>query len=142
MHGIEELEAQVNSITCPEKGKQLEFCHLIQSPATRKVWDPLISDATTDRKSVVASLNMVHLVSTHAQPQSFLDLFEWTYVHHYFCVNCALVLWDVACSHKCDGFSAPKAVNFRGHGGVPNLSGGRALNEVTKLQLLTYHHPS
>ena len=27
VHGIEVLEQQLNAITCPETGKQLEYCH-------------------------------------------------------------------------------------------------------------------
>ena len=29
MHGIETWEKQVNAVTCPKTGKQLEFRHLI-----------------------------------------------------------------------------------------------------------------
>ena len=43
VHGIESLEAQVNAITFPETGKQIEFRHLIQSRATKKIWDPAMS---------------------------------------------------------------------------------------------------
>ena len=43
VHGIEVLEAQVNFITCPETGNQLEYRHLIQSPANKKVWNPAMS---------------------------------------------------------------------------------------------------
>ena len=42
IHGIEALEAQVNAITFIETGKQLEYCHPIQSPATKNVWNPAI----------------------------------------------------------------------------------------------------
>ena len=37
IHGIEVLENKVNAITCPQTGKQLEYRHLIQDPATKAV---------------------------------------------------------------------------------------------------------
>ena len=37
------MENQLNAITCPETGKQLEYRHLIQSPATKQVWNPAMS---------------------------------------------------------------------------------------------------
>ena len=40
IHGVEKLENQVNAVTCPKTGKQLEFRHLIADPDTKKVWDP------------------------------------------------------------------------------------------------------
>ena len=40
IHGVETLENQVNTVTCPKTGKQLEFRHLIADPVTKKVWDP------------------------------------------------------------------------------------------------------
>ena len=40
IHGVETLENQVNSVTCPKTGKQLEFRHLIADPVTNKIWDP------------------------------------------------------------------------------------------------------
>ena len=40
IHGIEVLENKVNAITCPKTGKQLEYRHLIQDPATKAVWNP------------------------------------------------------------------------------------------------------
>ena len=39
IHGIEGLETKVNAITCPKTGKQLEYRHLIQDPATKAVWN-------------------------------------------------------------------------------------------------------
>ena len=43
IHGVEILENQVNAVTCPKTGKQLEFRHLITDPDTKKVWDPAMS---------------------------------------------------------------------------------------------------
>ena len=43
IHGIKVLETKVNEITCPETGKQLEYRHLIQDPATKAVWKPAMS---------------------------------------------------------------------------------------------------
>ena len=43
IHGVETLENQVNVVTCPKTGKQLEFRHLIADPDTKKVWDPSMS---------------------------------------------------------------------------------------------------
>ena len=43
VHGIEVLEKQINAITCPETGKQLEFRHLIKNPVTKKIWNPAMS---------------------------------------------------------------------------------------------------
>ena len=43
VHGIEVLEKQINAITCPDKGKQLEFRHLIKDPVTKKIWNPAMS---------------------------------------------------------------------------------------------------
>ena len=40
IHGIEVLENKVHAITCPKTGKQLEYRHLIQDPATKSVWNP------------------------------------------------------------------------------------------------------
>ena len=40
IHGIEVLKNKVNAITCPKTGKQLEYCNLIQDPATKAVWNP------------------------------------------------------------------------------------------------------
>ena len=40
IHGIEVLENKVNAIKCPKTGKQLEYRHLIQDPATKAVWNP------------------------------------------------------------------------------------------------------
>ena len=40
IHGVETLENQVNTVTCPKTGKPLEFRHLITKPDTKKVWDP------------------------------------------------------------------------------------------------------
>ena len=37
IHGIEVLGNKVNAITCPKTGKQLEYRHLIQDPATKSV---------------------------------------------------------------------------------------------------------
>ena len=42
-HGVETLENQVNAVTCPKTGKQLELRHLIADPVTKKVWDPEMS---------------------------------------------------------------------------------------------------
>ena len=43
IHGVETLENQVNAVTCPKIGKQLEFRHLITDPVNNKVWDPSMS---------------------------------------------------------------------------------------------------
>ena len=43
IHGVETLENQVNSVTCPKTGKELEFRHLIADPVTKKLWDPAMS---------------------------------------------------------------------------------------------------
>ena len=43
IHGIEVLENNVNAITCPKTGKQLEYRHLIQDPATKSVWNPAMA---------------------------------------------------------------------------------------------------
>ena len=43
IHGIEVLENKVNAITCPKTGKQLEYRHLIQDPATKAVWNPAMA---------------------------------------------------------------------------------------------------
>ena len=43
IHGIEVLENKVNVITCPKTGKQLEYRHLIQDPATKAVWNPAMA---------------------------------------------------------------------------------------------------
>ena len=37
------MESQVNAVTRPKTGKQLEFRHLIADPVTKKVWDPAMS---------------------------------------------------------------------------------------------------
>ena len=37
------LEKKVNTITCPKKGKQLEYRHLIQDPAKQSVWNPAMA---------------------------------------------------------------------------------------------------
>ena len=55
IHGIEVLENKINSITCPTTGKQLEYRHFIQDPATKAVCnlamstevDRLVSTQTT-----------------------------------------------------------------------------------------------
>ena len=39
---------QVNDVTCPKTGKQLEFRHLIAKPVTKKIWDSVMS-AEVDR---------------------------------------------------------------------------------------------
>ena len=55
VHGIEVLEKQVNAITCPKTGKQLEYRHLIQDPNTKKVWNPAMStevDRLVDPKTI------------------------------------------------------------------------------------------
>ena len=43
IHGVETLVKQVNAVTCPKTGNQLEFRHLIADPVTKKVWDPAMS---------------------------------------------------------------------------------------------------
>ena len=43
IHGIEVLETKVNASTCPKTGKQLEYRHLIQDPATKAVWNPAMA---------------------------------------------------------------------------------------------------
>ena len=43
INGIEVLENKINAITCPTTGKQLEYRHLIQDPATNAVWNPKMS---------------------------------------------------------------------------------------------------
>ena len=43
IHGVEILEKQVNAVTCPKTGNQLEFRNLIVDPVTKKVWDPEMS---------------------------------------------------------------------------------------------------
>ena len=52
IHGIELLENKVNAITCPKTGKQLEYWHLIQDPATKAVWNPAMS-TEVDRLVIV-----------------------------------------------------------------------------------------
>ena len=42
IHGIEVLEKQINAMTCPKMGGELEFRHLIADPVAQKVWDPAI----------------------------------------------------------------------------------------------------
>ena len=37
------LENKVNAITCPKTGKQLEYRHRIQDPATKAVWKPAMA---------------------------------------------------------------------------------------------------
>ena len=43
IHGIEVSENKVNAITCPKKGKQLAYQHLIKDPAKRAVWNPAMA---------------------------------------------------------------------------------------------------
>ena len=43
VYGIEVLENKINAITLPKTGKQLEYWHLIQDPATKSVWNPAMS---------------------------------------------------------------------------------------------------
>ena len=43
IHGIEVLENEINAITCPTTGKQLEYLHIIQDPETKSVWNPSMS---------------------------------------------------------------------------------------------------
>ena len=43
IHGFKTLVKQVNAVTCPKTGNQLEFRHLIADPVTKKVWDPAMS---------------------------------------------------------------------------------------------------
>ena len=40
VNGIEVIENKINAITCPTTGKQLDYRHLIQDPATKTVWNP------------------------------------------------------------------------------------------------------
>ena len=43
IHGIEVLENKVNAITSPKTGKQLDYRHLIQDPATKAEWNPAMA---------------------------------------------------------------------------------------------------
>ena len=43
IHGIKVLETKVNAITCPKKGKQLEYRNIIQDPTTKAVWNPAMA---------------------------------------------------------------------------------------------------
>ena len=46
------LENKINAITFPTTGKQLDYRHLIQDPATKSVWNPAMS---TDVKRLVST---------------------------------------------------------------------------------------
>ena len=77
IHGIEVIENKVNAITCPTTGKQLEYRHLIQDPATKAVWNPematevdrLVSTRTTRflKKKIYHKEKSTEYYSTGAQ---------------------------------------------------------------------------